>query len=164
YNIPVYTGIRIAPDLVGRLAAHPSVLGIKDSSRDMEYLQEVVYATAGADFRVLTGTDTLLVASLVLGAHGTIAASVNLVPQLAVGIHRAYTSGDLMAARAQQKQLVRVVMACRRGPAPAGWKAALAIVGICADTMAAPASVLSEPLRTELARELAELGVHSPAL
>ncbi len=159
YNIPAYTGVRIAPELVGLLAAHPNVAGIKDSSRDVEYLQQVVYATAGADFLVFTGTDTLLAASLAIGVHGTIAASANLVPELAVGIFRAFQDGDWRAVREQQERLVRVVTACRRGYPPAGWKAALGLAGICSDRLARPASALPEPLRADLARDLAQLGV-----
>ncbi len=159
YNIPAYTGVRIAPDLVERLAPHPNVIGIKDSSRDLEYQHAVILAASGAQFSVLTGTDTLLLASLALGAHGMIAASVNLVPSLSVSIYRAFTSGDLETARRDQAKLARIVVACRRGPAPAGWKAALAIAGICEDHMAAPASPLSEALRADLARALVESGV-----
>jgi dihydrodipicolinate synthase/N-acetylneuraminate lyase len=159
YNIPAYTGVRIAPDVVARLAVHPNIAGIKDSSRDMEYQQGVVFASAGAPFRVYTGSDTLLLASLAAGAHGTIAASVNLVPELATGIHRAFTSGDLATARREQERLFRVVMACRSGPAPAGWKAALAIAGICEPHLAPPAGPLPAPMREDLARMLGELGV-----
>ncbi len=159
YNIPAYTGVRIAPDLVARLAPHPNVIGIKDSSRDLEYQHEVIVAAAGAQFSVFTGTDTLLLASLALGAHGTIAASVNLVPALVTSIYRAFTSGDLETARREQAQLARIVVACRRSPAPAGWKAALAIAGICDDHMALPASPLPETQRADLARTLIDLGV-----
>lgn len=159
YNIPVFTRIVIPPSLVGELAQHPNVLGIKDSSGDIAYLQDVIYATEGAQFSVLTGTDNVLLASLALGAHGTLAASVNLVPELAVGICRAFASGDLTAARGMQQRLTRVVRACGRGAPPAGWKAALAIAGVCAGTMVAPASPLPDPDRTALAAELAELGV-----
>jgi 4-hydroxy-tetrahydrodipicolinate synthase len=159
YNIPAYTGVRIATDVVGRLAEHPNVVGVKDSSRDMEYLQGVVFATSETAFRVFTGTDTLLAASLAAGADGTIAASVNVVPELAVAIHRAFTSGDLAAARREQGRLFRVVMACRRGPAPAGWKAALSAVGICEAYLAPPGSALPAPMRDELARALTDLGL-----
>jgi dihydrodipicolinate synthase/N-acetylneuraminate lyase len=159
YNIPVYTGVRLPVELVARLARHPNVAGIKDSSRDMEYLQQVVTATADADFRVFTGTDTLLVASLALGVHGTIAASVNLVPELAVGICRAFAANDLAGARVLQKRLTRVVLACRRGPAPAGWKAALAIRGICGAALVPPGAALDESSRDELAAILTDLGV-----
>lgn len=159
YNIPVYTGIRIAPSVVARLATHPNVAGIKDSSRDMEYLQEVVFATTDADFTVLTGTDTLLLASLAIGAHGSIAASVNVVPEISVAICRAFAAGDLAAGRREQQRLTRIVSACRTGPAPAGWKAALAIAGVCEPYLAPPASVLPEPQYGTLKQALAELGL-----
>jgi 4-hydroxy-tetrahydrodipicolinate synthase len=159
YNIPVFTRVVVAPDLVGELARHPNVIGIKDSSGDIAYLQDVIYATEGTQFSVLTGTDNLLIASLALGAHGTLAASVNLVPELAVGICRAFASGDVSTARELQQRLTRVVRACGRGTAPAGWKAALAIAGVCADVMVAPASALRGEDRAALAAELAELAV-----
>ena len=159
YNIPVYTRLSLDPDLVGRLATHPNVVGIKDSSRDLEYLQQIVTATAGTDFRVYTGTDTLLSASLLLGADGTIAASVNLVPELAVGIYRAVGSGDTATAQMLQARLAAIVRACRRGPAPAGWKAALSLAGLCSDRMASPASPLPQSERDDLRRALVELGV-----
>ncbi len=66
YNIPVFTKVI---DRARRWSAgwprHPAVAGIKDSSRDMELpASRSSTATAGADFSVLTGTDTLLVPSL----------------------------------------------------------------------------------------------------
>lgn len=160
YNIPAFTGIRLAPRIVARLAAHPNIAGIKDSSRDMEYLQNVVSDTAGMAFTVFTGTDTLLLSSMAVGAHGSIAASVNLVPELGAAIRRDFLAGDLDAARREQYRLARIVAACRTGTSsPGGWKAALAIAGICEPYPAPPASVLPEPHFSELKRALAELGV-----
>jgi 4-hydroxy-tetrahydrodipicolinate synthase len=159
YNIPVYTKVRIDPQIVGRLATHPQIVGIKDSGRDMEYLSQVLAETASAEFSVLTGTDSLLVPSLVLGAAGTIAASVNLVPELVVGIYRSFTAGDLPAALDCQQRLARVVDACRVGEFPAGWKAALEIVGVCGCAPAFPAGPLSPNLRDQLAARLAAEGV-----
>lgn len=157
YNIPSYTGIRLPVEMVARLAAHPNVAGMKDSSRDVEYLQQVLAATDGLDFRLFTGTDTLLVASLAMGVHGTIAASVNLVPELAAGICAAFDAGDLVQARALQARLARIVFACRRGAAPAGWKAALALRGICGADLVPPGSALTgsllDALRADLAAE-----------
>lgn len=160
YNIPAFTKIAVAPEVVARLAGHPCVVGIKDSSRDMEYLHQVLYAVPDAtDFRVLTGTDTLLVASLVMGAHGTIAASANVAPQLGVAICEAVAGGDLSRARELQQRLSRLVAACRRGAPPTGWKAALAVLGVCGDHLAPPATPLPERLRGELAEDLAALGL-----
>lgn len=159
YNIPVFTKISIAPGVVARLAAHPAVAGIKDSSRDMNYQQQVLYATSGADFSVLTGTDTLLVASLTLGAAGTIAGSANLVPDLLTGVYRAFCSGRGQAALSLQRRLTRIVTACRAGYFPAGWKAALEIAGVCAAHPVPPGTALSAGERERLAATLAAEGI-----
>ncbi|HLI38792.1 MAG TPA: dihydrodipicolinate synthase family protein [Streptosporangiaceae bacterium] len=159
YNIPVFTKVRIAPGVVAKLAAHPSIAGIKDSSRDLEYQQQVIHCSAGTEFSVFTGTDTLLVASLTIGAAGAIAASVNLVPDLTAGVYRAVTTGDLTAALRMQERLARVVAACRRGEFPAGWKTALELAGVCAAHPVPPGLPLSAEQRSRLAADLAAEGI-----
>lgn len=159
YNIPMMTKVSVPPPVVGELARHPNIIGIKDSSRDFEYLQAIVYATAGAEFTVLTGSDTMLLASLVLGAAGTIAASANLVPWLSRAVYDAVQAGDLTKAAAVQEELFHVVQACRVGIAPAGWKAGLSLVGVCGPTPAAPARPLGPQQMSTLTARLEELGV-----
>jgi dihydrodipicolinate synthase/N-acetylneuraminate lyase len=184
YNIPIFTKVSISPAVIGRLCAHPAIAGIKDSSRDMEYFNRVLAAvgTAGGastpggtstgrgtstggdfEFAVFTGSDTLLLPSLDAGAAGTIAASVNLVPELAIGTRRAFAEGASEPAKARQRHLAEVVHACRCGSFPAGWKAALEEAGLCASRMVAPAAPLEPQLRGRLRRRLAELGVTSDA-
>jgi 4-hydroxy-tetrahydrodipicolinate synthase len=159
YNIPVFTKVRLAPDVVRRLAGHPAIAGIKDSSRDMEYQQELIAATTDVEFAVLTGADTLLVASLTVGASGSISASANLVPELPVGIQRAFLAGDIRTATELQRRLARIVAACRAGEPPAGWKAALSIAGVCGPDLAAPAAALPPAQRATLERRLAAEGI-----
>jgi 4-hydroxy-tetrahydrodipicolinate synthase len=154
YNIPAFTKIRIAPETAAELAAHPRVAGMKDSSRDLEYQQQVLAACAGAEFSVFTGTDTLLVASLLAGARGTIAASANLVPDLTVAVYQAFAAGDIPGALALQGSLSAVVAACRRGEFPAGWKAALEIAGVCAAHPVLPGTPLPAAQRAVLAERL----------
>ncbi len=158
YNIPVFTKVSISPAVVGSLAAHPAIIAIKDSSRDLEYQQQVIMASAGQDFAVLTGTDTLLVASLTMGAAGTIAGSVNLVPELASGICRAFGAGDLVLANSLQERLSRIVAVCRPGLFPAGWKAALELAGVCSRTMAGVGTPLSDAECARLGDALAAAG------
>lgn len=155
YNIPAFTKVRIAPEVVAALATHPNVVGLKDSSRDLEYQQQVLRACAGAAFSVLTGTDSLLVASLVIGARGAIAASANLAPELAVGVYRAFAAGDVPAALRRQDQLSAVVAACRCGDFPAGWKAALELRGVCGADPVPPGSPLSAAQHADLEARLA---------
>lgn len=158
-NIPAFTKVRLSPDVVARLATHPAIAGIKDSSRDMEYQQQLIAATADAEFAVLTGADTLLVASLTVGAAGSISAGANLVPELPVGSQRAFHAADLRTATELQRRLARIVDACRAGEPPAGWKAALFIAGVCGPDLAAPGAALPAPLRATLESRLAAEGL-----
>jgi len=159
YNIPSMTKIMLPPESVGELATLPGIIGIKDSSRDFEYLQTILYATTDADFAVLTGSDTMLLASLTVGAVGTIAGSVNLVPELGREIYDATLAGDLDRARSAQRQLHDVVMACRVGPPPAGWKAALAWAGVAAADPVPPAVGLTTAEQQTLGARLEALGI-----
>ena len=144
YNIPAMTKTQITPAVVASLARHPRVIAMKDSSRDLEYLQAAVYAVEDAEFQILTGSDTLLLPSVLAGATGTIAASANLVPALGVALYSAAVDGRLDVARGLQRQLFAVVQACRRGSPPAGWKAALEIAGLCSARMLPPAGRLAD--------------------
>jgi dihydrodipicolinate synthase/N-acetylneuraminate lyase len=157
YNIPAMTKSSIPPAVVRELAGHPRIAGMKDSSRDLEYLESVLYGTRAQDFSVLTGSDTMLVASLLLGARGTIAASANLVPELSVGICGSMRDGNLEKALELQRQLFLIVKACRRGNTPAGWKAALEWAGLCSARLAAPAGRLPDDETRELTADLALL-------
>lgn len=161
YNIPVFTKVLFPTAAVAKLARHPRIVGMKDSSRDMEYLQHALMATADVDtFDIVTGTDTLLFPSLLIGAAGTIAASLNLVPEMAVSIHRDITAGKLDEARQTQRRLVEIVDICRVGqPPPAGWKASLQAAGICSSRLVPPASGMDRDDYELLERRLIALGV-----
>ncbi|MCW3840695.1 dihydrodipicolinate synthase family protein [Micromonospora yasonensis] len=162
YNIPAFSRAPLPVDVVAHLMHHPNIAGIKDSSRDLEYLQAVVTvagekAQAG-EFVVYTGTDTMLVPSALAGAHGTIAASANLVPDLGVRILELMSS-DLGRALELQRELTAIVSACRKGSPPAGWKAALHLVGVCSPYLVPPASHLPDAALDQMRGDLRAAGL-----
>jgi 4-hydroxy-tetrahydrodipicolinate synthase len=158
YNIPMFTAGLPVP-VVAALATHSNVLGTKDSSRDLEYLQAVLAATRGRDFTVFTGTDTLLVPSVLMGAHGAITAGCNVVPDLVAGVLAATTGGDLDRAWELQRRLTAVVDACRGGSFPAGWKAALQLQGRCSGELVSPGTRLPDEQLDAVAARLRAAGV-----
>jgi 4-hydroxy-tetrahydrodipicolinate synthase len=160
YNIPAFTKVVVAPGTVADLAAEGAIAGIKDSSRDFEYFEQVLARTANhPDFAVFTGTDTMLLASLAMGASGVIAMSANLAPSWGVRIYDAVREGRWDDARRAQNALLELVLTLRAGVFPSGIKAALALAGICGDTPAAPLSPLSSADRERLAAGLVRLGL-----
>lgn len=160
YHIPDLMGVGVPADVAARLAEHPRIAGLKDSSRQFEYSEEVLYATRGTDFSLLTGSDTMLMATMLHGGAGAVAASANLVPGLGSAVYRAAAGGDWSEAARQQERLFHVVAAVRRaGGAAPGWKAALALAGVCSAQPAPPAGPVSGPALDRLKTRLVELEV-----
>ena len=81
YNIPVYVGTSLETETVVSLAEHPDVIGIKDSSGDLDYTLDLLRETPD-DFLVLQGWDTLLVPGLRMGLDGGVNALANVVPEV----------------------------------------------------------------------------------
>lgn len=159
YNIPAMTKVRITPKVAAELAGHPHIAGIKDSSRDLEGLQAVAGATRGEAFALLTGSDTLLIASLAVGADGAIAASANLVPEVGAALFHAVREGRQEDAEALQRRLFEIILACRSGGLGVGWKAALELAGVCSGRPVPPATPLEREALDTLADRLEALGV-----
>ena len=113
YNMPNTTGNPIVTGLLPQLIKDcPNLKGIKDSSMNFTNLQEFYFA-APEGFEVITGNDAEVLASLQLGCRGAIVALANVYPELCVGIHNCYQSGDLETAQLYQKALIRLRQACR---------------------------------------------------
>ncbi len=160
YNIPQFTKVVAEPQSVATLAREGAIKGIKDSSRDFEYFEGVCLATRDIpDFRIFTGSDTMLLASLAMGGAGTICGAGNIAPRWVVRVYDAYARGDLEAARSAQDELYRLVMAIRDGVFPSAIKAALHLQGICEPWTAPPVSRLDPRLEARLREQLAELNL-----
>ncbi|QFU81488.1 dihydrodipicolinate synthase family protein [Natronorubrum aibiense] len=80
YNIPVCTGGRIEPETLTAVATHDDIIGLKDSSGDLEYFLSVLRQTP-EEFLMLQGYDALLVPALRMGADGGLNALSNVVPE-----------------------------------------------------------------------------------
>ncbi|HWP35027.1 MAG TPA: dihydrodipicolinate synthase family protein [Thermodesulfobacteriota bacterium] len=127
YNVPMFTGLNLEPALVARLAAHPNILGLKDSSGNVPQLAEIL-RTAPAGFLVFTGAAPALLPALALGAAGAILQLACVVPELCVRLVREFDAGDLAAARRTNARLLALHEAIGRHGIPAT-KAAMELRG-----------------------------------
>ena len=164
YNIPQLTKVVAEPATVAALAAEGTIAGIKDSSRDFEYFEGVCIATRGLPhFRVFTGSDNMLLPSLVMGASGTICGTANVAAQWVVGVFDAFTRGDLVEARAGQDAVHQLVAALRAGIFPAAYKAACHLQGICESWCAPPVQPLDSRSEATLRDRLEAWSLLTPA-
>ena len=164
YNIPVYTKVKIVPEVAAALAAHPRVAGLKDSGRDLGYAATLLDALraagpAAAGFSVLTGTDSMLVSYLLAGARGTICANANLVPEVVLATYQAVRAGKLDEALRHEARLRAVQAALAIGAPPAACKAALAAAGVGGPWLVPPRLPLTEAQTALLIERLTALDV-----
>jgi 4-hydroxy-tetrahydrodipicolinate synthase len=164
YNIPQNTKVVADPATVATLAREGTVMGIKDSSRDFEYFESVCVATRGLpDFRIFTGSDTMLLPSLVMGGAGTICGGANIAPAWVVRIFDDFERGDWDAARTHQDLLLELIQAVRPGVFPSAIKAALQLQGLCGPWLAPPVAPLGDAQQEALRRQLEGWGLLTEA-
>ena len=138
YNIPARTNINVSADVVKELSKHPYIIGIKDSSGNMDNLKSYIDASEGNDFDVLCGSDSKILTALKLGAKGAVASTSNLIPKVIVGIYENYVKGDLDKAQECQDALENLRLTMKLAGTPAVLKKSLSLIGIGAGDPARP--------------------------
>ena len=98
YNFPANTGINLEPDTVARLAEHPNIRGIKDSSGNVPQAAELMRLTPKT-FQVFVGSPIAFLPALVIGAAGGILAIANVAPRECCEIWRLAQAGQWSEAR-----------------------------------------------------------------
>jgi 4-hydroxy-2-oxoglutarate aldolase len=167
YSVPQYTGLPIGAGLVARLAEHPNIVGIKESSGDVQLTAEIVHATP-AEFKVLVGSGTTLSASLLLGAAGGIQALACFLPELCVEIYEASRAKDSSRASRLQHSVLSASRRIVGEMGPAGVKAAMDCAGYYGGDPRPPLLSLSQAQKTVVEAEFAAVGAaletsHSPS-
>lgn len=156
YNNPGRTGVSLCIDLIIRLSHIDNIVGIKDSSGDMSQAAEIVRRTKG-NFAVLAGRDTLIYGFLAYGAHGSVAATANIVPELVVSIYELYQKGEFQAALEAQFKLAPLRNAFSLGSFPVIMKEALKLRGIGMGNTLKPIRPLTTEAREKLKKILKEI-------
>ena len=76
YNIPQFTGIEFTKTNIAELFMESNIVGIKHTSKDLYSLERI--HTAFPEKKIYNGFDEQFLASLSMGADGTIGTSVNI--------------------------------------------------------------------------------------
>jgi 4-hydroxy-2-oxoglutarate aldolase len=164
YSMPALTGIKIEPETAAYLSQHENIIGIKDSSADLEGLTETI-KLAREDFAVLTGNGTVLHQALLAGAWGGILAVGCVAPALCLEIFSAVKSGEIETAARLQSKLTPLAQAVTVRFGIGGLKGALEMNGYVGGTVRAPLSLPDDNARAEIRRclEEAEKALHEPS-
>jgi 4-hydroxy-tetrahydrodipicolinate synthase len=150
YNMPSCVRTIIEPASVAALSSHPKILGMKDSSGQLAYFEQVCnQLPKSAEFPILMGSEELMLAGMQRGATGGVCGSALLWPELFVAVPKAFAAGDLpsaVAADAIIQQVTGKLHVERNGRQR--WiesiKAALELKGLCQRSVLPPLQPLEE--------------------
>jgi 4-hydroxy-2-oxoglutarate aldolase len=156
YNVSMFTGVTLSADAVERLAAHPNIVGIKESGSDIGLIAEYVGRTPD-DFTVLAGSATTFFQALCAGCDGAILALAALLPETCLKIQALVRENRLDEARALQRRLMPIARSVGATFGVAGLKAALDLIGYSGGVPRPPLRPAAQPLVDTIASQLAEL-------
>ncbi|MDM4018523.1 dihydrodipicolinate synthase family protein [Roseiconus lacunae] len=164
YNMPGLTKVWFEIETLQRLSEIQSIIGVKDSSGDLDYFGDVCkLKSIRPDWSVLIGPEILLREAIELGGDGGVNGGANVMPEAFVGWFNAIKGGDEETAKRcfeKVNEFQRIYdigkYASRHIKAT---KSALSLIGICEDLPADPFNRFLDPERARVAEILHQLGL-----
>jgi 4-hydroxy-2-oxoglutarate aldolase len=106
YNWPQATGVDIPVEAVLAISEHPNVIGIKESSGNLEKVMQMIREVKHG-FQVLVGSAPTLWPALLMGACGAILAYANAAPYSVIAIWEAFRTREEAAGLDWQNRIGR---------------------------------------------------------
>ncbi|MCI0665707.1 MAG: dihydrodipicolinate synthase family protein [Acidobacteria bacterium] len=157
YVIPQFAGVYLLPETIARLAEHPNIIGLKESSGDLSGIKDIFRELKAGEFSVLIGGPSIFREGLELGASGAVFAIAPLAPNACLAIEQAYRQGNHGQAEELQNRLTKLA----RVTAAAGvghLKAAMDMVGLYGFLPRSPLPVPTNDEMEDIEKAIAESG------
>jgi 4-hydroxy-tetrahydrodipicolinate synthase len=164
YNMPSLTKVWFEIETIEKLAHHSNIVGIKDSSGDLDYFKRAVgLKKIRPDWSVMIGPEALLPQAMRLGGDGGVNGGANVFPDLFVECYNACRDGNEnrvaeLESIIQDWQRVYDIgkYASRHIKAT---KCSLSLLGICDDFMADPFHRFRQPERDRVQQILQSINL-----
>ena len=149
-----YTG-RLDAD-AARLAEHPNIAGMKDSSGDVDRLGAIL-ACVPETFQLMTGSATTVYPAMQLGAKGAILALTDFLPELCVALYDAVAARDARTSLELQRRILQASKRIVGGLGISGVKYAMDCRGYYGGPARRPLLPLDEAQKIEVKSMIAAL-------
>jgi N-acetylneuraminate lyase len=157
YNIPVFSGRNFGMQGLEKLLNIPGVAGIKHTSMNLYELERI--QNKYPEMRIFSGYDEVFIGALSMGADGMIGSTVNLMPELFLGIRDAFFLGDLVKAHELQNIANSVIECLSEGSFFPALKYALRLSGLPCGECRKPFQPISNANKELIATKLIEYGI-----
>jgi len=145
YDMPAHTDTVIEPATIAKLAAHPNIVAMKDSSSVIALFNKfrVALEPFGDTFSLFMGPDEAMGEAVLFGADGGVCTGANLWPAQFKAMYLAAKKGDVAEVRRLQRfTTTSSYLLYGLGQGQIGFlkgvKAALAEMGLIKNVLAAP--------------------------
>jgi 4-hydroxy-tetrahydrodipicolinate synthase len=149
YNIPGRTGSNMAAETTLRLATHKNIIGIKESSGNLEQCIKIAKHMPD-DFLLLSGDDMLALPIYSIGGHGLISVLANPFPATFKKIKDSVAAGNYKKAAQELYKLSDLNGAMYEEGNPIGVKYVLSLLDICLPAVRLPHAPASAALRKKI--------------
>ncbi len=148
YFIPQFVKSLGVSNVLTLLGSVENIVGVKDSSGNVEALEQYASAKRAMGFRLMAGNDNLLLDALKSQADGCISGLSSMAPELMLGLYRAFYQGA--SQRAAELQSLVKELATAMSSLPVTWGIKIAL-----DAQGFPMGSLSWPCGPRLAARIA---------
>lgn len=158
YNVPGRTAVDMLPETIARIAEIDQVVGVKEATGDLVRAQQVI-DLVGNKIAVYSGDDAIASQLILMGGHGNISVTANVLPKKMAELCRLSLAGKAEEAAALNDELMAMhnVLFCESNPIPVKW--ALHQMGRMTAGIRLPLTPLAEQYRDDLAAVLSSFGL-----
>ncbi|WP_271005276.1 4-hydroxy-tetrahydrodipicolinate synthase [Listeria seeligeri] len=149
YNIPGRSVVNIEPETIIRLAKLPNIIGVKESSGDLENISKIIADTSD-DFLVYSGDDSLTLPILSVGGDGVISVASHIVGNEMQEMIQAFEKGEVTKAASIHRKLLPLMNGLFAVPNPAPTKYLLNQQGLSVGPVRLPLVDLNAEQGTKL--------------
>jgi len=157
YNVPKFTHVNVSVNVVKTLSAHPNILGMKDSTGNIEQLTTFKKAV-GDPFNMIVGTASALYPALKLGVQCGILALSNCLPNQCAKIQSLFGSEDMNDAEELHQRIVPVNAAVAVTHGVPGLKYASTLLGYEGWFVRNPLRPLNDSQKADVRKVLTDSG------
>ena len=106
YNIPQFTNETYIPlSLIKELSNHPNIIGIKESSKNFLYYQDIMFSKDN-NLLVYQGAEEYMYASMAIGSNGLVPGIGNIIPKSCCFVANNYESSKAIEV---QKKVIKLM-------------------------------------------------------
>jgi len=158
YNVPGRTGVDMSVDTIVRLADISNIIGVKDATGDLNVASSLI-EKCPESFILLSGDDGTAIDFILMGGHGGISVTANVVPRILSNAYDKAIRGNAQRAKEIDLKIseLHTHLFLESNPIPVKW--ALYKMDLCQQGIRLPLTILSQEIQDIIEKDLLDQGL-----